>query len=137
MKTKLFHPALLSGLFCCLIFQAALGQVQLGGLVMEKNQQPLPGASVLLLTASDSSLVQGRISESDGSYRYENITTGQYLLKITILGYEDYLSEPIIIEGSEGNKTLPLVTLTESAQLIDELERTLQSIEEKRPNDPT
>lgn len=122
MKTKLCNSILFLSCFSFFMIPSATGQVQVNGTVLEKSQQPLPGASVLLLSAADSSLIQGRISENDGSFRYQDITAGNYFLKVTMLGYEDFLSALLVIDANETNKTIPSVILSESSNLIEEVQ---------------
>lgn len=103
-------------------FSGIFGQVQISGSISDKNQQPLPGASVLLLNNTDSTLVKGQISENDGSFRLTEIPAGSYFLRVTMLGYEDYLSAAMNITSADANKTLPAVVLTEFSTQIAEVQ---------------
>ena len=87
---------------------------QLNGKIVDTQDQPLLGASVLLLNAADSSLAKGNISNDDGSFRLDEINAGNYLLRVTMVGYADYQSTLLALESS-GSKNLPAVVLEEMA----------------------
>ncbi len=52
------------------------------------SNQPLECAAVTLFSASDSSMVAGTISNSDGSFIISMLTPGNYFLEISEQGYE-------------------------------------------------
>ncbi len=51
----------------------------------------LPSATILLLQQKDSSLVQFGVSNAQGFFEIKNIARGNYLFKITFVGYASYL----------------------------------------------
>jgi iron complex outermembrane recepter protein len=65
------------------------------GKIQDKSNSPVNGASVSLLFAKDSSLAKLAISDSNGVYRFGNITPGTYLLAATAVGYRKIFSAPI------------------------------------------
>ncbi len=110
-------------LFVVCFVQSAIGQGQITGLVREgSTTKPMPDASVLILNATDSSLVMGQISNDDGSFRLEGIPAGSYLLRVTSLGFYDYLSTVFSFEDGSSNKTWPPIDLLENAALISGVE---------------
>ncbi|HEX7904505.1 MAG TPA: outer membrane beta-barrel protein [Chitinophagaceae bacterium] len=52
-------------------------------------KQSLKGATIAILNSSDSSLVRYDVSEENGSFQLENIPLGNYIVRITFLGYEE------------------------------------------------
>ncbi len=61
----------------------------------EQKVVAINGASVLLLKASDSSLLKGNISNSTGKFSFDNIPKGKYLLHCSHTGYTDmYINIP-------------------------------------------
>jgi hypothetical protein len=60
------------------------------GRVNDGSGQWLPGVSVILLNAGDSSQVKGTTTNAEGSFLITNIPQGRYLLKATFIGYENY-----------------------------------------------
>jgi hypothetical protein len=94
-------------------------QSQITGKVHDINGAPLPFASVLLLSEKDSSLVKGVVSESDGSFYFEQVAANDYLLSITSVGFRRYLER---IQVPVGKKLLLPPTV------IHELEEELEEI---------
>jgi hypothetical protein len=111
MKTKTFCAVHGLCLIAFLYTASLKGQSALSGTVLDFTQKPLPGATVLLLSATDSTLVQGRLSDNEGGYRLENIAAGTYLLRVTMIGLEEHFSAPFFMENAD--KTLTSITLQE------------------------
>lgn len=63
------------------------------GSVAEAQGDMLPYASVLLLQTKDSSMVATTTTTSKGLFLLEGIKKGEYLLKITFLGYRPYIKK--------------------------------------------
>ncbi|MCB0518963.1 MAG: TonB-dependent receptor [Lewinellaceae bacterium] len=105
-------------LFCLFPMYA---QSSLNGKVVDSKKLPLPGASVLLLNAVDSSLANGEISGEDGTFRIGNISGGAYLLKVTMVGFEDFQTDTFQLENT-GNQRWPDVILQESAEQLKEVQ---------------
>src|SRR5882762_10419758 len=53
----------------------------------------LPGATILILQQKDSSLVQFGVSNASGLFEIKNISQGDYLFKITFVGYSSYVQK--------------------------------------------
>ena len=58
------------------------------GKTSTENKSPLSFVTVSLLKKSDSSLVKVAVSNEAGSFTMDNITSGNYLLKFTNVGFE-------------------------------------------------
>src|SRR5690242_16495772 len=50
----------------------------------------LPGATILILQQKDSSLVQFGVSNASGLFEIKNISQGDYIFKVTFVGYASY-----------------------------------------------
>lgn len=82
-------------LFLCCIITVALhsvyGQtkpVTMSGIVVDDSlKAPLPFANVVLKTETDSAFVSGTISGEDGLFTLTNVTPGNYLVEISLVGY--------------------------------------------------
>lgn len=86
-------------LFLVLGSQAAQAQNKsdLKGIV-GNGEESLPGASVVILSVKDSSLVNFSLSDNDGFFLIKSIDPGEYLLQLTYLGYRQY-SDTIRMSG--------------------------------------
>ena len=71
------------------------------GSVAEKQGEILPYASVLLLQIRDSSMVASTTTSSEGLFLLKDIKKGNYILKVTFLGYVPFIGK--INAPTEGN----------------------------------
>jgi len=93
-------------------------QNQVGGKIVDKENQPVSFANVVLLNAKDSvSVIKGMISEDDGSFLFEEIENRPYVLKISFLGFADYIKRFEV----EGNTNLGKIELQETSNSLDEV----------------
>lgn len=99
-------PYGLSLLFICLASSfASTAQSRVHGIIVDKSLKTVANANVLLLNLSDSSLVKGLISSTDGSFIFENISKGTYLISTTFTGFEKSYS--------------PVFSVSEAVQKVD------------------
>ncbi len=104
--------------FC---FSTITAQTKVSGKICDEKNQALPGASVLLLNAADSSLAKGNISNEDGSFLLELYSPGDYWLRVTMIGFESYQSDIFTLANNE-SKSLPNIVLSESAEQLKEVQ---------------
>lgn len=63
----------------------------LGRIIESVANTPLEYANILLLSLPDSTFVTGTTSGEDGYFRFDNLNSGKYLLKISYIGFENRL----------------------------------------------
>lgn len=85
MKTMSFFGGLL--IWSLTLFQCAWAQTQIHGNITNSEQHALAFANVLLLTQQDSSLVKGSLANESGKFIFEDISPGNYLIRIDMIGY--------------------------------------------------
>ena len=73
--------------FCLLNFQAVWAQYRVSGQLVNKNEEALRAATIML-TRGDS-LVAGGMSDEKGSFSIEGLPGGSYLLRLSLIGYKD------------------------------------------------
>jgi hypothetical protein len=118
MKTKIFKA------FCLcfpLIAQNLIAQNQITGKLQGADGQPLPAANVLLLAAADSSLVRGSLTDGEGSFAFENVGSGSFVLSFSMLGLERTFSKTLIFNDIPTHAELGTTVLQEKAALLDEV----------------
>ena len=71
----------------------AQNDLKISGKITDKKNQAIPFVNVVLLSSSDSSLVSGGISGSEGEFLLTKIASGDYLLKTSVIGYEETYRE--------------------------------------------
>lgn len=102
-----------------LLFLAGTAAAQTSGSVsgsVTDGQKSLPAATISLCRASDSSLVKFATSAADGSFRFEQLADGRYLVSVSAVGHEKSWSAPLAVSGSP--VTLPALRLAPVAQTL-------------------
>lgn len=78
--------------FCSIIITlftlSASAQHQVQGSVADESNNPLTGATVMLVEPVDSTMVSFAIADSKGNFRLDDISKGSYILQITFLSFE-------------------------------------------------
>ena len=70
-----------------------------------------------LLNAADSSIIKGTISNEDGNYVFEKIKTGNYLLKVSYVGFKDTIMQVGQVDSLSQIKLEPLILKASSVKL--------------------
>jgi ferric enterobactin receptor len=80
-------------LFAFLLFLSQLTLAQnssLRGTVKDqKTNQPLEYSSIALLKSADSTVIAGVVSKSNGSFEFNKLQPGKYILKFVFIGYQN------------------------------------------------
>ena len=86
------------------------------GKVLLEDNKPAAKATVSLLRQKDSGAVKLSVPNENGTYSFENIKAGNYLVGVTYTGYKKYFSTAFQVDDA-GNKsvTVPDITLQISA----------------------
>jgi outer membrane receptor protein involved in Fe transport len=90
------------------------------GRVVAGSGTPVSFANVQLLAFADSSAVTGTLAQDDGSFRLEVTRRGDYLLYVSLIGYESFMSDGIRFNGQEAHD-VGIVRLDQSAIEMKEL----------------
>jgi len=98
-------------------------------------------ATVSLLKAKDSTTVKGTLSTETGTYTFDHINAGVYIIKATTVGYEKAISQVLTVTNASSNLTVPVlkmlpgnhslntVTITGSKPLIEhQFDRTIMNV---------
>ncbi|MBC8046152.1 MAG: TonB-dependent receptor [Fimbriimonadaceae bacterium] len=82
-------------------FTFAQNNGTLKGEISDKQTQlPIEFATVSLLNAADSSIAGGTLTDSTGSFLLQEITAGNYITKISFIGYADHFSEKFSVNNN-------------------------------------
>ena len=84
------------------------------GLISDDNSKGIPYVNVLLIKASDSTLIKGTISTDKGTYKIENIPSDNYLIMSSYVGYKTTYSNSFYLDSDYKVETL---ILSEGEQL--------------------
>lgn len=102
----------------------------ISGKILDQKQQPLIGASVLLLHLPDSAQVAGQLADANGAYLFKKTNNGKYVVKIVMIGFNTIYKNFDFI-GT--NLELPVLVLTEKKNTLKEVtvSATLPQLEQK------
>src|SRR5215204_73365 len=106
----------------------SLAQTKITGAVTNKDMKPIVAANVLLLKVADSSLVKGSSTAKDGSFTFENVKAGDYLLMATHVGFSSVYFPPITIAQSQPGLDLKTISLAEESGQLQEV-----TVQARRP----
>ena len=106
-----------------------------GRLVEEKTNQPLPYASVALIRDSDSTMMNGAISDENGAFIIRPLPSGKYGLRISSMGYETKVIQ-FAVENTEKTDA-GTILLHETPIRIKEVEVTGERIKAKSESNKT
>lgn len=81
-------------------------------------------ATVTLLDAGDSSVVNGAISDDNGSFEISGLNAGKYVLRITGLGLSTKNIGGVILESSNAVKDMGSITVTATSNSLEEVKIT-------------
>ena len=112
----------------------------LEGAVKDGQQRPLPGASVSLLKAGDSSTIQTVVADSRGAYAFGELPHGIYLLLVTATGYLKTYTASFELRGvglqhqnlmlQSAATDLGAVTVTGQKQMVEQkIDRTVLNVD--------
>lgn len=96
----------------------------LTGRVTGEDNAPVPSANVILLS-KDSVAIDWMLTDEGGVYRLEKINSGDYILKVSGLGYKPKRAEISIV------KDMPAYNITLEQEMLDEVVVTQPRIERK------
>jgi len=92
-------------------------QSTLIGKVEDVNMNPIPYANVVLFTRQDSSYVAGTVSDENGAFSFDDLTSEGYRIEISFLGYTTITD---IIEPNDSGVPFKF-TLEENASQLGEI----------------
>lgn len=86
------------------------------------SNQPIEYANLALINPTDSSIITGTISTSDGSFTIDNINKGIYQLKIHFIGYQSSILDSINITSNKEQLDVGTIKLKPMIITLDETE---------------
>lgn len=111
---------LLSFILFSFSLSAQVNKTTFKGALEDEAGLPIPGATLMVLDAVDSTLVQFGTSDTQGAFTIKNIPKGNYLLNISFLGMEP-LFQPIT-SGLTEETDLGKIKLLPATTILSEVE---------------
>jgi hypothetical protein len=131
VQTRKSHPAIeifLVFVLSLISGTSLLSQSVVKGTVTDESGTPPEYASVLLLQSSDSSLVKGTILSQEGTYYFEGVDPGKYLVTTSMIGYRPAFSGLLHIGPGNNVIQVPTLTVAEDVTRLEEV-----TIKTKKP----
>jgi iron complex outermembrane recepter protein len=100
---------------------AVTGKLKMMVPVVNSRQVPIPHATVQLLRFKDSSLINSRITDTNGLAMFENIPDGEYLLRVSIVNHITQYSGIVQISAHQNGWQLPPLVLQPANTLLKEV----------------
>lgn len=88
----------------------------LSGNINDDKKEPLAGAYLMLLR--DTALFRTTVTDADGKFTIEDVLAGDYKIRISLVGYENYVSDVIRVSG---NMTLPEFSMKRKSGELQEV----------------
>lgn len=116
--------AIITSLLLMLMFGNVMAQkrtITVTGKVTEQNGEiPVEAATVQLLALPDSSQAAGNTTNKDGHFSLPRVKAGNYLLKVSFIGYTTLYKPVSLTDKSGTHKDLGNLTLQTDAVLLSE-----------------
>lgn len=104
---KIYYTLLLIIMATGITLAQSSPAAQVSGVLLDEQGKPMMYATASLLSAQDSSLVKGAISNEQGSYTFDHVKSGRYIIKASTVGYEKAVSQTITVADNAGSVTVP------------------------------
>ena len=97
-------------------------QGKISGQITDDKNKIVEFASVTLLKAKDSTLVKGALSDQNGSFEFEKIASGEYLVNISQMGYKKFYTPKFSLDSDNPNVKIQNLFLQEDSKQLSEVQ---------------
>ena len=115
---------LLLTLFALIITQLSAQSNNVGNLIatiVNEDNLGIEDVSLSLLFAKDSAIAKIALSDKQGVASFEGLKYDEYILSVSKIGYEKYLSHKISLDVTHNDIKLPEISLHKSAKELSEV----------------
>jgi hypothetical protein len=107
-----------------------------GKVCLEKDKSPVQFASVGLVQLPDSNMISGSITLTDGGYLIENVKPGNYMVKVSFVGYKAAGKQIAVATGVQ-EVIVDTIYLAETSTDLGEVEVVAERLKGKEMVDRT
>ena len=97
-------------------------QGKISGQITDDKSKIVEFANVILLKAKDSTLVKGVLSDGSGSFEFEKIPLGEYLVNISQVGYKKFYTPKFSLDSENPSVKLSNLVLFEDTKQLAEVQ---------------
>ena len=98
-----------------------VGYGKFSGTVKDENGEPVPYATVRVLSTVEDKLINGTIAEEDGKWVIRNIPEGEFKIVISFIGYDPVEEGPFKVTGKGESYTLDNAVLSSSSTELEQV----------------
>ncbi len=98
-RTFSFNLKKITPLSILLFLATFLSAQKISGIVTDATGKAQEFASVMLMSAKDSTLSKGAITDADGKFDIENAAAGTYYVNVSIVGFKPFLTKKFDFDG--------------------------------------
>lgn len=98
---------------------AKIGSVT--GTVVDDNNIPIEYATIAIIDAKTRKVVTGGITNVKGRFSIKQIPAGDYAVRITFIGFNDYTGQDFALSTSNRTQDIGTVVLKENVNMLDEV----------------
>jgi hypothetical protein len=121
--------------------ETKVASTALTGSVEAENNKSIAYATISLMNAKDSSLVKTVITDSIGNYNFKSVATGNYFVRVSMMGYKEKTSSAFAVRANEtiyvpalrlavSRASLATVTVTAKKPFIErKIDKTVMNVE--------
>lgn len=106
-------------LFLILTKLTTYAQINVQGSVTDDKNQPVPFASIALISAKDSALIKGALTTENGSYTIPSVSAGDYRILASSVGFDKTYSQVFAIKEDSKNAQVDII-LKEASKMLNE-----------------
>lgn len=110
----------LSILFNCNLAEANTNQATIKGKVIDQKNQPIEFATATLISPKTKEIIKGEICNAKGEFSMNKVNSGEYILSVSMVGYNGLTTEKLIIDGKTPIIEKEII-LSESTETLTEL----------------
>ncbi|MFN8429839.1 MAG: outer membrane beta-barrel family protein [Spirosomataceae bacterium] len=103
------------------LFSFAQQSKTIKGSLLDENDQPLPFANVLLIKSKDSTLFKALTSDVGGNFEFKDAKDGNFKLRISMVGYQDFYSPAFVISDESPVFSIPSIKMALNTTVLKEL----------------
>ncbi len=104
----------------CLFFHSVNAQ-SIKGQVSDEAGKHLEFVNVTLHRATDSVFVKATLSDNQGQFEFENVTAGQFFVRVIQVGYQRFSSPAFVINAETPAINLRSISLLQDAKNLNEV----------------
>ena len=114
-----------------------IGQSIFSGKVIDENKNPIPFCNVLLISPVDNENFNGGTTDENGYFEIETDYLGSIKVKVSNIGFKEYVSEEVTINNDNSVFELGEILLIDEAFALNDVSVSAKKLPFKREIDRT